>query len=95
MIKHYDFSRRPRKPSKFWMALCRVFAIKPRLKGIPVTVEKIGMEGVKPPYLLLATHSSMLDFPLMYTAVAPYDANNVVAIDAVRDVGDYLMRRLG
>ncbi len=94
-IKHYDFSKRPLKPRKFWMFLAREFAIKPRLKGMPVTVEKINMEGIEPPYLLLATHASMLDYPLMYTAIRPYNANNVVAIDAVRDVGDFFMRRLG
>ena len=94
-IKHYDFSKRPLKPRKFWMFLAREFAIKPRLKGMPVTVEKINMEGIEPPYLLLATHASMLDYPLMYTAIRPHNANNVVAIDAVRDVGDFFMRRLG
>ena len=94
-VKRYDFSRKPKKPSKFWMFLARIFAINPRLKGMPVTIEKIDMEGIRPPYLLLVTHASMLDYPLMYKAVAPYNANNVVAIDAVRDVGDFLMRRLG
>ena len=83
------------RPSKFWMWLARNFAIRPRLKGRKVTVVKQNMEGIKPPYLLFVTHASMLDFPAMYTAVAPYDANNVVAIDAIRDVGDFLMRRLG
>ena len=94
-IQHYDFSRKPLRPSKFWMWLARNFAIRPRLKGRKVTVVKQNMEGIKPPYLLFVTHASMLDFPAMYTAVAPYDANNVVAIDAIRDVGDFLMRRLG
>lgn len=94
-VKRYDFSRRPRKPSKFWMAVARGFAINPRLKGRPLTQVRIHMEGIKPPYLLLATHASMLDFPVMYTAVKPYAANNVVAIDAIRDVGDWLMRQLG
>lgn len=94
-IKHYDFSKKPLRPSKFWMWLARNFAIRPRLKGRKVTVVKKNMEDIKPPYLLFVTHASMLDFPAMYTAVAPYDANNVVAIDAIRDVGDFLMRRLG
>ena len=94
-VRKYNFSKLPLKPSKFWMWMARNFAIAPRLRGRPVTVEKIGMDGIEPPYMLFATHASMLDFPVMYTAVKPYDANNVVAIDAVRDVGDYLMRRLG
>ncbi len=94
-VKHYDFSRRPRRPNRFLMAVVKKFAIGPRTKGREVTIEKIGMERIKPPYLLFATHASMLDFPLMYLAVAPYNANNVVAIDAIRDVGDTLMRLAG
>lgn len=94
-VKHYDFSRKPLKPSRFWMGIARQFAIKPRLKGRKVTVKKINMTGIEPPYLLYVTHASMLDFPAMYTAVAPHNANNVVAIDAIRDVGDWLMRQLG
>ncbi len=94
-VRHYDFSRRPKRPSKFWMAIARQFAIKPRLKGKPLTIRRIRMDGIRPPYLLFATHASMLDFPVMYTAVEPYGANNVVAIDAIRDVGDWIMRQLG
>lgn len=94
-IKRYDFSKRPLKPSVFWMTLARLLAIDPRLKGRPLTTVKMGMEGIKPPYLLFVTHASMLDYPVMYKSIAPYNANNVVAIDAVRDVGDFLMRRLG
>ncbi len=94
-IKHYDFSKKPLKASKFWMAIARKFAIAPRLKKRRISVKKINMTGIEPPYFLCVTHASMLDFPAMYTAVDPYDANNVVAIDAIRDVGDWLMRRLG
>ncbi len=95
-IEHYDFSVRPKKAGRGWMFLARVLAIDPRLRGRKITVRKMGMDEIRPPYFLLATHASMLDFPLMYRAIAPYySANNVVAIDAVRDVGDYLMRRLG
>lgn len=94
-IKRYDFERKPKKASKFWMSVARTFAIKPRLKGYKLTVRKINMDGIKPPYMLFATHASMLDFPVMYQAIAPYSANNVVAIDAIRDIGDGLMRSLG
>lgn len=77
------------------MAIARRFAMKPYFKGRTLTVKKIGMEGIKPPYLLFATHASMIDFPVMYESVKPYNANNVVAIDAIRDVGEWLMRQLG
>lgn len=94
-VKHYDFSRRPRKPSKFWMWIARTFGIMPRRVGRPITIEKIRMDGIKPPYLLIATHQSMLDFPIEYAAIAPYDANNVVSLDVFRDVGDYIMHVIG
>ncbi len=94
-IKRYDFSRKPKKPSVFWMTIARLFAVNPRLIGRKLTRVKINMEGVKPPYFLLATHASMLDYPAMYKAISPHNANNVVAIDAVRDVGDFFMRELG
>ncbi len=77
------------------MTVARLFAIRPMLKGRKLTIVRKGMEGIKPPYLLLATHASMTDFPVMYRAVAPYNANNVVAIDAVRDIGEWLMRKVG
>ncbi|MDE7158033.1 MAG: hypothetical protein K2N74_00500 [Clostridiales bacterium] len=94
-VKRYDFSRKPLKPSKFWMWIARSFAIPPYFRGRKLNVNKIGMDGIKPPYLLFCTHAGMIDFPVMYRAIAPYNANNVVAIDAMRDVGDWLMRKLG
>lgn len=94
-IKPYDFAKRPRKPSAFLMTIARWFAMAPRMLGRKHTKIKINMDGIKPPYLLLATHASLLDFPVMYRAVAPYNANNVAAIDGFRDYSDFLMRRLG
>ena len=44
-------------------------------------VEKIGMEGLKPPYLLLSNHMSFIDFELTATATHPHRVNNVVNID--------------
>lgn len=94
-IKRYDFSRKPLKPSGFWMWIARNFIIPSYFRGRQLTVNKIGMEGVRPPYILFPTHAGFIDFPVMYRAVDPYGANNVVAIDAVRDIGDWLMRKLG
>lgn len=95
-IKKYDFSRRPKRASRFWMFLARDFVASSALRGFKLTLEKRNMEGLKPPYLLLATHASEMDFPVMYKAILPYKlANFVIAIDAVRDHGDWLMRNLG
>ena len=44
-------------------------------------IEKINMEAVKPPYILLCNHNSFLDFKVTTAAVFPRRANYVVAID--------------
>ncbi|MBQ9583465.1 MAG: hypothetical protein IJR25_03975 [Bacteroidales bacterium] len=44
-------------------------------------LKKIGMEGIKPPYVLLCNHNSFLDFKVATRAIFPRRANYVVAID--------------
>lgn len=44
-------------------------------------IQKINMEGIKPPYVLLCSHSSFLDFKVTSAAIFPHRANYVVAID--------------
>ena len=44
-------------------------------------VETVGMEGLKPPYLLLSNHMAFIDFELVAMATRPYRVNNVVNID--------------
>lgn len=44
-------------------------------------VEKINMEGLKPPYILLSNHMYFIDFKLGAMGTLPYRVNNVVNID--------------
>ena len=44
-------------------------------------VEKINMEGIKPPYILLSNHMSFIDFELVSCLTYPERVNNVVNID--------------
>jgi hypothetical protein len=39
------------------------------------------LQGVKPPYIMLCTHNSFLDFKVMTAALFPRRANYVVALD--------------
>ena len=50
------------------------------LAGKKKKIEKIGMEGLKPPYLLLSNHMSFIDFELVALATHPKKVNNVVNI---------------
>ena len=44
-------------------------------------VEKINMEGLKPPYILLSNHHYFIDFELCAQGTYPHRVNNVVSID--------------
>lgn len=94
-IKHYDFARKPKRASKFWLVASKMVS-SALLKGFDLKIIRENMDGLKPPYLLLATHASETDFAVMYRAIAPYRRiNTVCAIDGIRDHGDWLMRNVG
>ncbi len=44
-------------------------------------VEKINMEGLKPPYIVLSNHMYFIDFELASMITTPHRVNNVVSID--------------
>ncbi len=51
------------------------------LIGKKYKVEKINMEGLKPPYMLLSNHMYFIDFELVAMGTFPYRVNNVMSID--------------
>ncbi len=51
------------------------------LLGQEYKIEKINMEGVKPPYMLLSNHMYFVDFELSAIAAFPHRVNNVATID--------------
>lgn len=57
-------------------------------------IVKTGVEGLKPPYVLLCNHNAFLDFKVATAAIWPQRANYVVAIDGF--IGrEGLLRRVG
>ncbi len=57
-------------------------------------INKVNMKGLKPPYILLCTHHSFIDFKVTTAALFPYPANYVVAIDGF--IGrEWLLRQVG
>ena len=57
-------------------------------------VNKVGMEGLKPPYILLCTHHAFIDFKVTTKAIFPYRANYIVAIDGFIK-REWLLRNVG
>ena len=57
-------------------------------------LKKIGMKGIKPPYVLLCNHNAFMDFKMATKAIFPHRANYVVAIDGF--IGrEWLLRNVG
>lgn len=78
--KHYNTARFPIRQPAFFTGLIWLLS-KIVLTGKKYKVEKIGMEGLKPPYILLSNHMSFVDFELVAMGTWPYKVNNVVNID--------------
>lgn len=57
-------------------------------------LNKIGMEGIKPPYLLLCNHNAFMDFKVATKATFPHRVNYVVAIDGYLK-REWLLRFIG
>lgn len=78
--KRYNLAHYPIRQPKaivwlIWL-LSRMMLIGKQFK-----VEKINMEGLKPPYMLLSNHMYFVDFELAAMGTFPHRVNNVVSID--------------
>lgn len=51
------------------------------LIGKKYKVEAIGMDGLKPPYMLLSNHMHFIDFELAAMGTWPHPVSSVVSID--------------
>lgn len=57
-------------------------------------IEKLGCEGLEPPYILLGNHNAFFDFKVATKVIFPHRANYVVAIDGF--IGrEWLLRNAG
>ena len=61
--RRYNTGKPPLHQGIFWTALIW-FLSRIMLIGKKYKVEKIGMDGLKPPYLLLSNHMHFIDFEL-------------------------------
>ena len=94
-VARYNFNVKPKKPNAAFMWITKHFAGYPLLKKHKFECEYVNMEGIKPPYFLLANHASEMDFRILYGAIKPLNMNYVVAIDAMHDNTITLMRLAG
>lgn len=92
-VKRFDFKKPPRK-IPFYLTWLVKLICETGLKNRKFECEYVNMEGVKPPYILLSNHSSVVDLMAMMK-VTKYKVNNVASIEAFHDYTEWLFRRLG
>ena len=78
--KRYNTAKTPMHQGIFWTSLIWLLS-RIALIGKDYKVEKINMEGLKPPYMMLSNHMHFIDFELAAMGTYPYAVSNVVSID--------------
>jgi 1-acyl-sn-glycerol-3-phosphate acyltransferase len=79
-FKRFDMLKKPTRQKHYLRPLTWLLSY-PAVLAHRVKITKIGMQGIKPPYLLLCNHNSFIDFKVTTAAIFPHRANYLVAID--------------
>ncbi|MBR2400136.1 MAG: 1-acyl-sn-glycerol-3-phosphate acyltransferase [Tidjanibacter sp.] len=96
-VRRLDMSKKPRRVS-WWLRPVMWIASFPVTWLHRTRIRKVGMEGVKRPYLLLCNHNAFYDFMVAVKATFPNHAYYIVAIDGFVGIGGllhWLMARVG
>jgi protein-arginine kinase activator protein McsA len=92
-IKRFDLDKKPVRERFFLTPIAWLLSF-PDMWKRKLQVTKVNMTGLKPPYILLATHHSFQDFKVTTAAIFPRRANYIVAIDGF--IGrEWLLRNAG
>ena len=89
----FDMARLPVKTRWFLQPVAWALSY-PEVWARRLKINRQGMAGLKPPYLLLCTHMAFIDFKVTTAAIFPHRANYIVAIDGF--IGrEWLLRNAG
>ena len=78
--KKFDMTSPPTGQNKFIMPIAWGYCKLRRLLHLE-KIEKVRMEGLKPPYILLCNHNAFYDFYVMESAIAPATGVFPAAVD--------------
>lgn len=79
--KYYNTAKYPIRQPKIMTFLLYIVSKIVLMFGPKYKIEKINMEGLKPPYILLSNHHYFIDFELCAIATFPHRVNNVATVD--------------
>ena len=92
-FERFDMTKKPISTRWFLRPLTYMLSM-PDVKKHGAVITRKGVEGLKPPYILLCNHNAFLDFKVATAAIWPSRANYIVAIDGF--IGrEWLLRNVG
>lgn len=91
--KKFDFAFKPIKP-RWYLMLVEWAGTLALANPLCATVKKINTKGLKPPYLMLASHASFRDFPMAVRAMFPHRSHWVISVEEFAG-REWLMRSIG
>jgi len=92
-FERFDMSKHPIS-TKWYLRPVTYLLSAPDVKKHGAIIKKTGVEGLKPPYVLLCNHNAFMDFKVATKAIYPQRANYIVAIDGF--IGrEWLLRNVG
>ena len=92
-LERFDMNRPPLRTAWYLRPLTFLLSA-PDVLLHRTKIRRTGVEGLKPPYILLCNHNAFLDFKVATMATFPHRANYIVAIDGF--IGrEGLLRRVG
>ena len=90
----FDMNRRPTLQKRYLMPLIWLLShMQMRRSGLKI--ERRNMKGIKPPYLVLATHQGESDYAIAPLALFPHRASYVSDVEGFAAYGEWLYRRIG
>lgn len=92
-FKRFDMKKAPIRQRKYLQPIVWALSF-PDVKKHETVINKIGTEGLKPPYIMLNNHNAFFDFKVASKAVYPNRANYIVAIDGFIK-REWLLRNVG
>ncbi len=90
----FDRAKIPPRQNFFFMplmwGLCKVMTAPYKLK-----INKVRMKGLKPPFIVLGSHMSFMDFLVTPLALFPHRANYISELEGFENYGEWLYRQAG
>ena len=90
----FDRFRVPPKQNAFFMPVVWLWSLLATRKG-RLRINRVGMKGLKPPYLVLGTHQAWSDFYVTPLALFPHRANYISELEGFEVFGEWIYRQVG